>query len=669
MLRKRRTISTAVTVVVLSLSSIMSLASSRGMKPQDGTLRRADLSKSKSLDGQSRTLLPDGRLLLTGGLNSGVVTSVVFFEDPKTAAQTESAGHLLYPRAFHSTTLLPTGNVLVFGGLDSAGATVDQDELFDAIKQGSTTISLTALTPRSHHTATLLTDGRVLIAGGLNGQGQMLSKIEIWDSRTGRSTTLTVALRIPRSEHTARLLSDGTVLLMGGKDENGSPLHDGEIIDPNGPSTRLVSRDLGSIQELEPPSLAASIPQSGETAVPIDQLIALRFSRAMNVTSLNSNSITLKTSTESVPVSVIPAEEGMLAFISPASPLEYGSAYTLSVSGTLDAAGQTMPATSILFTTVIADEIIPVVGGGEGSGYPSPSGSAGNGGGSSGAPLPNSALRKLAPLQGDEGVTALAGQVLTVDGSPLPNVLVEIDGEHATTDNTGRFLIRNTGSGHHVMIVDGGPASSKTSTYGIYRVGVDLKAGQTNSLNYTFWMTPLDMEHEVTISSPTTADVIVTNPNVPGLELHIPKGTVIHDAYGKVVTKVGITPIPMKQPPFPLKRGVQFPVYFTIQREAPSLLMPVVPGVRQGAAMLKERRFTTRITSKLSRGHATSSGITIRIRRAGTSTDTAALATTQRRLRPKKEHRYGRSMVPWSRKQVTRHRSVLCRVIRAKANQ
>jgi hypothetical protein len=58
---------------------------------------------------------------------------------------------------------------------------------------------------------------------------------------------------------------------------------------------------------------------------------------------------------------------------------------------------------------------------------------------------------------------------------------------------------------------------------------------------------------------------VIVNPDVPGLELHIPANTVIRDARGRVVTEIGITPIPINQPPFPLKRGIVFPVYFTIQ--------------------------------------------------------------------------------------------------------
>jgi RHS repeat-associated protein len=77
-------------------------------------------------------------------------------------------------------------------------------------------------------------------------------------------------------------------------------------------------------------------------------------------------------------------------------------------------------------------------------------------------------------------------------------------------------------------------------------------------------MPKLDPRHVVRIPSPTTSEVVVTTPSIPGLELHLPPGTVVRGEDGEVVTEISITPIPVDRPPFPLP-GFRVPVYFTIQ--------------------------------------------------------------------------------------------------------
>jgi len=565
MLDRVRLYAKSIVFVAIGLNTMLSVASSAAMKPLDQTANKSALTAQQNLSGQSQTLLPDGRLLLAGGQESGAAVSTVYFQNTKTGALTAANGTLLNARAYHSATVLPTGTVLIFGGINNGGSAIAQQEIFDPARQTSTNYALTGLTPRSHHTATLLTDGRVLIAGGLDGQGNTLSQIEVWDYRAGQSVILPVSLKTPRSGHIATLLPDGSVLLWGGQNGNGVTLNDGEIIDPNGPSVRLVSRLVESALNSVSLNLAASIPQSGETGIPIEQLISLRFSKPLDVTTLNGNTIALNTSQgDAVTISVIPAEGGRLAFIEPQNSLQNSTTYVLSITGATDVSGKVVPDTSLSFTTVAADNSATTAGN-SGSSATGATNSAGDLAADSSARGLMSKWKNLPPLQALPGVTALAGQVLTLNGSPLPNVLVQIDSQQATTDNTGRFLIQDCGSGHHILIVNGGTASTNSNTYGIYRVGVDLLANRTNSLNYTVWMTALDTTHVVNIPSPTTRDMVITNPGVPGLELHLPAGTVIHDVSGNVVTQIGITPIPMNQPPFPLKKGIQFPVYFTIQ--------------------------------------------------------------------------------------------------------
>jgi len=559
---------------VAAIAFVMAATNMIGAVPinggQSSTSRTAVRKLPSVSPGQSSTLLPDGRILILGGFDERGQPRAATIADARTGAIHPVPAALKQPRRYHTATLLPNGKVLVFGGVDQSGAVVSQAETFDPGKRTFAPIATGQLTPRFHHTATLLTDGRVLIAGGDDSSGKPTTAIDLWDFRTGLSETLSVGLKVPRLDAVAALQPDGSVLLSGGTDANGSPLEYGEIIDPDAPSTRFSATMSVSAQEdFDPPQLEASIPQSGQTGIATDQMISFRFSEPLDVTTLNTTTVTLSASGQSIPVTVVPADDGTLVFVTPTNLLQTGTTYVASITGAMDGAGRTFPTVTILFTTVFPDN------GGIASGPgAAPTGWAGNGAIPANPTGLNSQWRQLAMLPGPVGVTSLAGQVLTLDGNPLPNVLIQIDNRYGTTDKTGRFVVSDVGPGHHIMFVDGGPAGGKSAAYGFYRIGVDLKAGKTNSLNYTIWMPALDTQHVVTIPSPTTRDLIITNPSVPGVELHIPAGTVIHDARGKVVTQIGITPIPNNQAPFPLKRGVTFPVYFTIQPAGSSFVTP-----------------------------------------------------------------------------------------------
>src|SRR5208337_585515 len=157
------------------------------------------------------------------------------------------------------------------------------------------------------------------------------------------------------------------------------------------------------------------------------------------------------------------------------------------------------------------------------------------------------------------------GQVLTIDGRPLAGVTLGVGNTRTTTDESGRFLLTHLQSGYAVLLIDGTSANHYGRTYGIFQTGVNLAASRTTVLSFTIWMPLLDTLHAVTIPSPTTSAMVITNPLMPGLELHIPAGTTITDINGKVVRTISITPIPLDRTPFPLPAGVQVPIYFTIQ--------------------------------------------------------------------------------------------------------
>jgi YD repeat-containing protein len=140
-------------------------------------------------------------------------------------------------------------------------------------------------------------------------------------------------------------------------------------------------------------------------------------------------------------------------------------------------------------------------------------------------------------------------------------------------------------------VIDGRGANTNNRAYGVFVVGVDVMDSETTVLPYTVWMPRLDTANYVTISSPATEDIVLTTPRIPGLEVHIPAGSVIRDLEGNVVTELGITALPQDRPPFPLPEGKRLPVYFTVQPGGATIepfgarviypnVMAVAPGTR-----------------------------------------------------------------------------------------
>jgi RHS repeat-associated protein len=175
-------------------------------------------------------------------------------------------------------------------------------------------------------------------------------------------------------------------------------------------------------------------------------------------------------------------------------------------------------------------------------------------------------VAKPSPLRAKRGVTALSGHTFTIDGKPLAGVRVTAGAVSATTDRTGRFLLSGLPGGATTFVVDGGTANSGARKFGLYTIQADAPRGRTTVLPYTIWLQQLDTAHLVRIASPTTAETVLTTPQIPGLEVRIPAGSVVRDSAGKVVTELGITPIPVDRPPFPLPVEPSVsPVYFTVQ--------------------------------------------------------------------------------------------------------
>jgi RHS repeat-associated protein len=504
----------------------------------------------------SRTRLPDGRWLLLGGEGSnGSATGGAAVVDPVTGIATPLSGTLLQPRAGHSTTVLPDGSVLVAGGRNGP-AYVDGVEVFDPATGSSTPLSMTGSIARERHTATLLTDGRVLVVGGSNG-GPSGLPAEIWDLQAHTATP--VEGSVDRSGHTAVLQSDGRVLVTGGRGADGRAATTSAIIDPA--TMTVLPGDTPPAVEATP-IVSASLPAAGASDVPLNTRLVVRFSDDMRVETETAGTIQLTGPSGTMSVKVVGAENGRLAFVWPLDPLVEGETYTLTIDGAVSPRGVAIARASIPFSTVAAKV---TADGSDDEGWNPTADSIRNGWRSERTPSP---WETLVPLMARDGMTAISGRVLTLDGRPLPRVTLTMDGtQPVESDRTGRFLLLapTVGAGRHVLDIKGSTANRPGRSYGFFEYGMTVVPGKTNVLSFTIWMQRLDTGRAVHITSPTTTEVVVTTPFIPGLELHIPPQTAIRGEDGKPVTELTLTPIPVDRPPFPLAKNVVVPVYFTIQ--------------------------------------------------------------------------------------------------------
>jgi hypothetical protein len=127
------------------------------------------------------------------------VESVEIF-DPSTR-RFHSGGILLQARSGHTATLLPDGRVLLVGGVGTGWTFLSSAELYDPASGRSESVGSMRV-PRESHTATLLADGRVMIIGGHSGRRanmQVYASAEVYDPRNRRFEVIGGADRTDRN--------------------------------------------------------------------------------------------------------------------------------------------------------------------------------------------------------------------------------------------------------------------------------------------------------------------------------------------------------------------------------------------------------------------------------------------------------------------------------------
>lgn len=194
--------------------------------------------------GHGATLLPDGRVLVTGGYNGSYLATAEIF-DPQTA-RFSATGSMSEGRSGHTTTLLTDGTVLVTGGVGDGWSFLSSAEVYDPAT-GTFSRAGSLRVPRESQTATLMRDGRVLIAGGHRGRRANIvvyASTEIYDPAR-RVFRAGPSMNVARHKHEAVSFADGRVMVLGGSDPRDRTRYAStEILDPR-TGAFAVARSMG----------------------------------------------------------------------------------------------------------------------------------------------------------------------------------------------------------------------------------------------------------------------------------------------------------------------------------------------------------------------------------------------------------------------------------------
>ncbi|UJB18557.1 MULTISPECIES: RHS repeat-associated core domain-containing protein [Lysobacter] len=511
----------------------------------------------------------------------------------------ESASNPEPPRTFPLTvtrinaslTLLPSGRVLVFGGTDASGQLQRGGLWFDPGRGTLEADEKLTLTPRAGHTATVMGDGRVLFVGGVEAR-----PAELWEETANRAVPLDAVAVVPRVGHYARLQNDGRVRLSGGIGVSGRSAAGKIVFDP----LLGTFQPSGTEPKAAASGIARSLPMQGSVEVAPDGRLSVQFVQDTRITDLNAANVSLVGPGGATSVRVAPVENGRLVFVQPQQALFPATRYTLLIDRVHGQDGALLPLAAIDFTTAALDaqgRRLPVandsvVTAGQQRVVTGTSREAPCTQGLTPAPCRSQGLLKAAvwspgqnnthnrwriygaSLEADVspridhlaklyGLTMVRGRVVRIDEQPVAGVEVSIGSSVAVTDADGRFNLFDVPAGHQELYVDGTTANRGEEQYGQFVVGLQVKSRQLNELPYVMHLPKIAARDKVRIASPLAQDMVVGHPDIPGLELHIPKGTVIHDRKGRLVTELAIVPTPVNRAPFPVMEN--HPMAFTIE--------------------------------------------------------------------------------------------------------
>jgi RHS repeat-associated protein len=556
---------------------------------------------------QSATVLPNGQVLVLGGLDgNGNIPTLAERFDPL-SNRFESAGDPgLLARAGHSAKVLTDGTLLIVGGRGTRGEAITQAEQFDPRSGRVHEVDRQPALDRSGATVQLLNDGRVLVTGGRDAAGKPQATALVYQVDQQRFVPLQ-----PKEAEALRPVREPAVpaQLAGSL-----PRRDDASFDPN----NLIG--LRFDQVLLPTSVRAENmsligptgPVKATVAPSDDGLLAFitperplmpgtRYTVVVRgVQTVSGAAMPLTTLAFSTrDLGGVPGDAKSTSAAGRSTSSTAAGAAGANAAGT--AAGATEePVTVTVPKQALDDDEVFV-----------PTAANYLGRWRTSRPLPrdieqqlNDAITLKVSLAWENAyrgqkspllkrmkpfaerfprlTTGVSGVVLKLNDQPLANAELSIGNRKARTDGFGRFALLGLSPGHYEIYVDGSGAGAGGVQYGKFVIGADVEAGEVTELP-AIYLPKIRQTDWVDIPNPVRQDIVVTHPNVPGMEIRIPKGAVLRERDGRLVTKLALIPVPLDRTPFPFPTNA--PVYVSVQPGS-LVVQGLTPGVTRGVRVI-----------------------------------------------------------------------------------
>ncbi len=545
-------------------------------------------------------MLPTGKVLIWGGIDATgrVVDEGLWFDPANDSTATVDKIGLL-PRAGHNATVLTDGRVLVTGGWSPSLGLLPEVELWDPRTARAELVTGEVRPPRLGATASLQADGRVVVLGGVDTEGHTVANTIAFDAATSQFADVTsppkanpvtpptlvaslpaagavdvapsswIALRFSSLVEVTSLTAD-TVTLFGPKGAVAAtitPAGDGRLafIVPQQelyPATRYTVFINGARDAHNKQMPFTTFDFSTASLVlnaPADPRVSMQDSNVAGSDNSPETQAPSRTTYDGTSAASSPAAQSQISQM-PSNAVS--SSASVDVLATADDE-RWLPSDNnrhgkwrtgrVLAQTVALRRNAAM-----------------------------SAFRNVASEQAEHAKsagTSVSGVVLRQNDKPLAHVKISIGNISTVTDASGEFALSGATPGQHELIVDARNAGNgPTTQYGYFIIGVNVKTGEATKIAPIF-LPKIIKSDWIDLPSPLPADTVVSTPLVPGMEIHIPKGAVLRDREGKLVSRIAIVPMPLDRSPFPFPENA--PAYVSVQPGG-MVVQGLAPGVTPG---------------------------------------------------------------------------------------